>query len=308
MKFVLASLLGFSIGIIALLSIGSQVTGSAGLVLKPEIPVLSGGVQPAYPAVKLPKELTLAGESVPMQDQEVLERMDRELLVNSYWHSQTLQNLKLANRWFPVMEPILAKNGIPDDFKYLAVAESNLRNVVSPSEATGFWQMLESTARENGLTVTAEIDERYDVERSTEAACRYLRTAYERYGNWTLAAASYNMGMNGLDRKLSDQQVKSYYDLFLSTETSRYVFRILAFKLIYEQHERYGFVLDQEDLYPPLNYRVITVNATITDLTAFALDQGSNYKMLRYHNPWLRTSKLTVIPGKSYAIKLPADS
>ncbi len=308
MKYILAALFVLTTGVLAFLSLGNHSVDAANGVAETESPVLSGGVQPAYPAVKMPKNLTLAGEPVPMDDQEVLERMDRELLVNSYWHSQTLQNLKLANRWFPIMEPILAKNGIPDDFKYLAVAESNLRNVVSPAEATGFWQLLEATAKENGLVVTAEVDQRYDVERSTEAACRYLKRAYDRYGSWTLAAASYNMGMGGLDRKLSDQQVKNYYDLFLSTETSRYVFRILAFKLIYEQHERYGFVLDEEDLYPPLEYREVTVSASVADLQAFAREQGSNYKMLRYLNPWIRSSKLTVLPGKPYTLKLPKNT
>jgi len=308
MKYILAALFVLTTGVLVFLSLGNHSVDAANGVAETESPVLSGGVQPAYPAVKMPKNLTLAGEPVPMDDQEVLERMDRELLVNSYWHSQTLQNLKLANRWFPIMEPILAKNGIPDDFKYLAVAESNLRNVVSPAEATGFWQLLEATAKENGLVVTAEVDQRYDVERSTEAACRYLKRAYDRYGSWTLAAASYNMGMGGLDRKLSDQQVKNYYDLFLSTETSRYVFRILAFKLIYEQHERYGFVLDEEDLYPPLEYREVTVSASVADLQAFAREQGSNYKMLRYLNPWIRSSKLTVLPGKPYTLKLPKNT
>jgi hypothetical protein len=308
MKYILAACLLVSTVVLAFLSLGNHPADAAATPAETDSPVLSGGVQPAYPAVKLPKNLTLAGEPVPMEDQEVLERMDRELLVNSYWHSQTLQNLKLANRWFPVIEPILAKNGIPDDFKYLAVAESNLRNVVSPAEATGFWQLLATTAKENGLVVTAEVDQRYDVERSTEAACRYLKTAYDRYGSWTLAAASYNMGMGGLDRKLSEQQVKNYYDLFLSTETSRYVFRILAFKLIYEQHERYGFVLDEEDLYPPLEYREVTVTTSVADLQAFAREQGSTYKMLRYLNPWIRSSKLTVLPGKSYTIKLPPNS
>ena len=305
MKYFLASIIGFSVGVIAFLALGSHSANAVESPVHGELPIMAGGFQPAYPAIKLPENLMLAGESVPLDDQEVRERLDRELLVNSYWHSQTLQNLKLANRWFPIMEPILAKYGVPDDFKYLAVAESNLRNVVSPAEASGFWQLLATTARENGLTVNTEIDERYDVERSTEAACKYLLTAHKRYGDWTLAAASYNMGMNGVDRKLADQEVKSYYDLYLSTETSRYVFRVLAFKLIYEQHERFGFVLDDEDYYPALDYQVLTVSASIPDLASCAKEKGSNYKMLRYLNPWLRTNKLTVAPGKTYELKLP---
>ncbi len=307
MKFLLASFCGLCVVVLLLLNLSSTEVHAVEASVAAEQPVLAGGVQPAYPAVKLPAKLDLAGEPVPMDDQEVLERMDREILVNTYWHSQTLQNLKLANRWFPVIEPILARHGVPDDFKYLAVAESNLRNVVSPAEATGVWQILATTAREHGLTVTAEIDERYDVERSTEAACKYLLAAHKRYGNWTLAAASYNMGMSGVDRRLKEQQVENYYDLFLNTETSRYVFRILAFKLIYEQHERFGFVLDQEDYYPALDVRSVEVSSSIADLATFARENGSNYKMLRYHNPWIRSSKLTVAPGKRYNIKLPAE-
>lgn len=308
MKYFLASLVGFTLGVVVLLVLGNQPAQAVETGKPGELPLLSGGFQPAYPAIKLPENLTLANEKVPMGEQEVRERLDRELLVNSYWHSQTLQNLKLANRWFPVIEPILARNGVPDDFKYLAVAESNLRNVVSPADATGFWQLLATTAKENGLTVNTEIDERYDVERSTEAACRYLLEAHRRYGNWTLAAASYNMGMNGLDRKLDDQKVDSYYDLYLNSETSRYVFRVLAFKLIYEDHERFGFVLDQEDFYPPLEYTTKKVSSSIPDLAVYARENGSNYKMLRYLNPWLRTNKLTVLPGKSYEIRMPEGS
>ncbi len=307
MKWLLAGLAGFCLALaLVLLPATRRALAVEAPAQAPEV-VLSGGAQPAFPAVKIPASLALAAEPVPLNDLEVRERLDREMLVNTYWHSQTLQNLKLATRWFPVIEPILAQNGVPDDFKYLAVAESNLRNGVSPAGATGFWQLMEATAKEYGLTVGTEVDERYDVERSTEAACRYLKNAYQRYGSWTLAAASYNMGMGGLDKRLGEQKVKHYYDLHLNTETSRYVFRVLAFKLIYEQHERYGFVLDPEDYYPPLLFRTVEVSSTVPDLYAFAQAEGTNYKMLRYLNPWLRSTRLTVAPGKSYTLRLPLE-
>jgi soluble lytic murein transglycosylase-like protein len=308
MKHLLAALAGFgACGLLVFSLSNSPSKASAENPAEPTpTPVVAGTGQPYYPAIKLPKHLTFAGEQVPLMDDDVRERMDRELLVNSYWHSQTLQNLKLANRWFPIIETILRQNGVPEDFKYLAVAESNLRNVVSPARATGVWQLLEGTAEGYGLTVNGEIDERYDVERATHAACAYLKEAYERYdGNWTLAAASYNMGMAGVDRELRQQKVESYYDLYLNTETSRYLFRIMAFKLIYQQHERFGFILEQEDYYSPLDYYVVEVNSSITDIAQWAKDQGTTYKAVKLLNPWLRSDRLTVSTGKVYEIKLP---
>ncbi len=256
-------------------------------------------------AIKLPETLTFAGEEVPLSDFEVKERLDRELLVNTYWHSNTLQNLKLAHRYFPVIEPVLKANGIPDDFKYIALAESGLRNVVSPAGAEGIWQFLAETARHYGLTVNGEVDERYDVEKATEAATKYFRDAYALFNNWTLAAASYNAGMGGITNSLDYQQVDSYYNLYLNNETSRYIFRILAFKVIYENTERYGFLLDEEDLYAPLSYRTVTVESSISNLAAFAAEQQTNYKMLKVYNPWLRKSTLTVKQGESYRLRLP---
>ncbi|MBP7399241.1 MAG: lytic transglycosylase domain-containing protein, partial [Chitinophagales bacterium] len=204
---------------------------------------LGGEVSMAkYYAIKLPKELSFAGEKVPMQDFEVRERLDRELTVNSYWHSNTLQNLKLAHRWFPTIEKILAENNIPDDFKFVALAESGLRNVVSPASAEGYWQFLAGTAKEYGLKVNEQVDERYDVEKSTQAATKYFANAYKKFNNWTLAAASYNVGMGAIEKNLTYQDVSNYYDLYLNTETSRYIFRILAFKVIYENTEKFGFM------------------------------------------------------------------
>ena len=256
-------------------------------------------------AIKLPETVAFAGEKVPLEDFEVKERLDRELLVNTYWHSNTLQNLKLAHRYFPVIEPVLKANGIPDDFKYIALAESGLRNVVSPAGAEGIWQFLAETARHYGLTVNGEVDERYDVEKATAAATQYFKDAYQQFNNWTLAAASYNAGMGGIANSLSYQQVDSYYDLYLNNETSRYVFRILAFKVIYENTERYGFLLDDEDLYAPLSYLTLTIDSSINNLAAFATEQQTNYKMLKVYNPWLRKSTLTVKQGESYSLRLP---
>ncbi len=258
-----------------------------------------------YYAAKLPETLSFAGESVPMDDEEVRERMDRELTVTGYWHSNTIQNLKLANRWFPIIEKTLKENGIPDDFKYLAMAESGLRNVISPSGAHGYWQFLEATAKHYDLRVTAEVDERYDMEKSTEAACKYLKDAYARFGNWTLAAASYNAGMGAIEGAVNYQDEKSYYDLYFREETSRYVFRALAFKIIYEHTQDYGFFLTKDDLYDPLQYTTVEVTKSIPNLSQFAKEHGTNYKMLKYYNGWLRSDMLTVKPGDKYIVKIP---
>lgn len=256
-------------------------------------------------ALTQPSALDFAGESVPIQQHEVWERYDRELLVNTYWQSSTMLMFKRANRWFPVIEPILAAHGVPDDFKYLALIESGLMNVVSPAGATGFWQILQGTGRELGLEVNSHVDERYHVEKATAAACRYLLDAYERYGSWTLAAAAYNIGNSRLRRIMENQQANSYYDLFLNEETARYVFRILAVKTIFSDAKASGFHFRNEDLYPPLQYETITINSTISDLVEFAQSQNTNYKMLREYNPWLRGYELPNRSGKIYEIKIP---
>ncbi|MCB9020103.1 MAG: lytic transglycosylase domain-containing protein [Chitinophagales bacterium] len=258
-------------------------------------------------AVKIPEGLNFAGEKVPLSDEEVFERMDRELLVNSYWHSNTMQNLKLAHRWFPVIEETFKEYGIPSDFKYIALAESGLRNVVSPAGAEGVWQFLPETARHFDLRVDDEVDERYDVQKATVAAAKYFQTAHDRLGSWTLAAASYNAGIGKIENSLEYQEVDNYYDLFLNNETSRYIFRILAFKVIYENTEKYGFLLDEEDLYDPLTYKTITVDTTITNLAAFATRLNTNYKTLKYYNPWLRDRKLTVKKGEEFRLYVPED-
>jgi len=259
-------------------------------------------------AVRVPDSATFAGEELPLTDFEVLERLDRELTVNGYWHSSTIQNLKLANRYFPVIEKILKENGIPDDFKYLAVAESGLRNVISPSDAHGIWQFLEGTGEHYGLTINSEVDERYHIEKSTLAATKYFKDAYAKFGSWTMAAASYNAGMGGIEGAINYQKETSYYDLYLKDETSRYIFRAVALKIIFENTQKYGFFLDEKDLYNPLTYKTVKVDSTITNLADFASSYKTNYKMLRFYNPWLRSTTLTVKAGQSYEINLPPDA
>jgi membrane-bound lytic murein transglycosylase D len=260
-----------------------------------------------YVAPSTPEQAIFAGEEIPTEIIDVKEKLDRELLVNSYWHSNTFLLIKRANRWFPVIEPILAANGIPDDFKYLAVIESGLTDAVSPAGATGFWQFMKSTGESYGLQITNEIDERYHVEKSTEAACSYLRDAYDKYHSWTLVAASYNMGMSGLGKRLDEQKVNSYWDLLLNAETARYVYRIAAVKEIFEQPEAYGFIIGENELYAPYKTHLFEVDQPISDFSQFAIDQGINYKILKTLNPWLRKSSLSSMGGKTYALKIPND-
>lgn len=270
---------------------------------------------PSYPvedmplpaiSLDLPTNVTFAGEPVPLDIPDVRERLDKELQVNTYFHSNTIFLMKRANRWLPQIQEILRKHDIPDDFKYLPLIESALLNVVSPANAVGYWQILKTSGKELGLEITDEVDERYDPLKATEAACKYLRKAYDRFGNWTLVAASYNRGMSGLDRAIENQQEKSYYDLFLNEETSRYVFRILAIKEIVENPSRYGFRINPKHVYEEESLRYVEVTETIRDLVSFAKTHGTNYKLIKRHNPWLRDDKLTVKKGKTYRIAIPA--
>ncbi len=256
-------------------------------------------------ALSIPGQLEFAGEEVPLYQFDVRERFDRELLVNTYWQSSTMLFFKRANRWFPVIEPILREYGVPDDFKYLALIESGLMNVVSPAGATGFWQILEGTGRDLGLEVNSHIDERYHVEKATAAACNYLLDARKRFGSWTLAAAAYNIGNARLRRILDNQRADNYYDLFLNEETSRYLFRILAVKTIFSDPPASGFHFRPDDLYPGLSYRLAAVDTTITDLVDFAIQHNTTYKALRDLNPWLRGYELPNRSRKIYHIKIP---
>ena len=257
--------------------------------------------------VAVPDQIDFAGEEVPMKVFYVNESLDRELLVNTYWHNRTVLMFKRAHRWFPLMEPILAEYGIPDDFKYLTVIESGLSNVVSPSGATGFWQFLKGTAKDYGLEVDKDVDERYHVQKSTEAACKYFRESYQKFNNWTLVAAAFNAGKRRISEALEEQNEKSYYDLLLSDETSRYVFRILALKTIFENPTDYGMFLREKDFYPPIPVKTITIDKDIKDFVAFASEHDISYKVLKMFNPWLRDKKLAVKRGKTYTITIPVD-
>lgn len=255
--------------------------------------------------VPIPSELNFAGEPVPLTLFDVRESIDRELQVNTYWHSQTVLLLKRANRYFPIIEPILKEKGVPDDFKYLAVAESALTQSVSPSQAIGFWQILEGTGKELKLEITEEVDERYHIEKSTRAACDFLIKSYNQYGNWTMAAASYNFGRNGINRQIERQNNNDYYDMVLGEETGRYVYRIIAFKVIFENPEHYGFHLLSSDMYPPLEYFEVQLDSAVTSFAQYAEHFGTSYKMLKLLNPWLRKNYLTNKDNKRYTIKIP---
>lgn len=256
-------------------------------------------------ALKLPKNIDFAGEKIPLTNHEVKERVDRELLVNTYWQSNGLLLIKRAHKYFPVIEPILAKYNIPNDFKYLSVIESGLQNVTSPAGAKGFWQLMPSTAREYGLEVNSNVDERYDLEKSTHAACKYILKAKEKFGTWTAAAASYNIGISGLSRRMNEQLVTSYFDVLLPAETSRYIPRVLAVKEILGQPHDYGFVFDESDLYNLPPYKSVKVDTVISNIAAFAKGFNTNYKDLKTLNPWLRENKLNNRSRKLYHIKIP---
>ncbi len=252
-----------------------------------------------------PVVANFANEEVPLQIADVKERLDRELIVNINLHSSTILAIKRANRVFPIIEPILKRNGIPDDFKYLAVIESGLVNVVSPAGARGVWQFMPETAKERGMEVTDGVDERYDLIKATEGACSYFLSAKGKFGSWTLAAASYNGGMGGVNKQMDIQSESNYYDLLLTEETSRYVFRILALKEIMKNPKKFGFELPTADLYQLLPSKKVEVDSTVTDLVAFAKAQGINYKVLKIHNPWLRDRKLDNPTNKKYSIEIP---
>ena len=256
-------------------------------------------------AIDLPEKLDFAGERVPIEDPDVYERLDREFLVNTYWQSNGLLYIKRANKYFPIIEPILKRNNIPDDFKYLALIESGLTNAVSPAGASGFWQFMKSAAKEYGLEVGDQVDERYHLEKATQAACDYLNAAKRSTGSWTMAAAAYNAGVAGMNRQANLQETNNYYDLWLNNETSRYVFRILAVKEIMKNPKKYGFIFDKRHLYNELPTYSVMIDSSITNLISFAKQYNITYKDLKIYNPWLRDRKLENKDGKTYYIKIP---
>lgn len=258
-------------------------------------------------SVSLDKTYILAEEAFPMDNFDALERLDRELLVNSYWHSSTLLNIKNAKRYFPVIEQILEEEGVPVDFKYVAVIESNLRNETSPAGARGIWQFMPAVAKGYGLEISSEVDERLHLEKSTRAACELIKQYKKRFGSWTNALGAYNMGETRFAKEQSVQNMTSYFDMNFGTETGRYLFRVLALKEIMENPTNFGFYIDESDpLYRPLDdYHTLTVNSTISNLGTYAIEHGTSYRMLKVYNPWLTSNKLTIPAGKTYDIKVP---
>lgn len=260
---------------------------------------------PAAASWAIPENVTFAGEAMPLQNFDTRESLDRELNATAYRHGSTLLTIKRTGRYFPEIEKILREYGIPDDFKYLACAESDLSNVISPAGATGFWQIMEGTGRESGMIINKEIDERYDLDRSTRFACNYFRKAYEKYGSWTMAAASYNNGFSGLSEQVDIQKETNYYDLLLNEETARYIFRIVALKLVMSEPAKYGFNIGPGEMYKPVPYYEVKVDTAVTSFEQFARQFDTNYKILKFLNPWLRKPFLTNSEKRGYTIRVP---
>lgn len=254
---------------------------------------------------ELPQSLDFAGEDVPLGKYYVRESLDRELLVNTYFHSSSIIMIKRAYRWFPYIESILKEQNVPADFKYMALIESNLSNVYSYKEAGGFWQLMPSTATHYGLEISDYADERFNIRKATEVACTILKDSYARFGSWTIAAAAYNAGNRRLQDALGNQRTGSYYDLYLNDETSRFVFRILAMKLIMENPTAYGFFLREKDLYPPIPFTEYELDTAISDLPGFAISRGMNYRILKDFNPWIRGFSLPADTSRVYRLCLP---
>lgn len=257
--------------------------------------------------IRIAGEVTFAGEIVPLKDSDVRERFDKELMVNTFWHSNTLLNFKLANKYFEIIDKILKEEGVPLDFRYLAVAESGLRDISSPAGAAGIWQIMSATGKSYGLEINDQVDERYHLEKSTRVACKYLKEAKAKFGSWSLAAASYNVGMSKLQQRLDEQMVNNYYDLYLNTETARYLYRILSYKMLFENPSKFGLFLEDDDLYEATDFDEVVVNASISDLVSFAKAHNTTYKMLKITNPWLRDKELPVSVGSVYKIKIPKN-
>lgn len=272
-----------------------------------EVTVSSGDSIYTVRPFRIPEIVTFAGERMPLENFDTRESLEREILTNAYRHSSTILIIKKANRFNPLIEKILAKNNIPDDFKYLVAAESEYGNVISPAGATGFWQIMPQTGKEQGMEINAIVDERYDIEKSTQFACDYFRKSYEKFGNWTLVAASYNGGRAGIDVQIEIQGQNNYYDLLLNDETARYIFRVVAYKLIISDPVAYGFNLSKDDLYPEMKFYEVMVDTAVSDFTEFAGKFNTNYKLLKFLNPWLRKPYLTPRPKKQYMIRIPAE-
>lgn len=262
--------------------------------------------QSRFEAVEIPEKVSFAGEAMPLDRFYVKESLDRELLSNAYFHSQTIRYIKLAPRYFPIIEPILKEYGIPDDFKYLAVAESGFNpRAISPARAAGFWQLMKGTATDYGLEINKEVDERYHIEKATKVACEYLKHSYKKFGSWTMVAASYNRGITGILRQVNKQEEDDYYDLLITTETARYVYRIVALKLIMENPEKYNFYISEDEKYPVIPSKKVEIKGSVESFTNYAKKHGISYKVLKDFNPWLRENKLTYSGRKRYWVNIP---
>ncbi len=258
-------------------------------------------------APQIPEDITFAGESVPLDSYYVRESIDRELLTNVFWQSNLMLFIKRSYRYFPIIEPILKAENVPDDFKYLALIESSLTNVSSPAGASGFWQFMKAAGTRYGLEISEEVDERYNLQKATVAACKYLKASYKNFNSWAGAAAAYNMGDGGLRGQMTKQKQTNYWELLLNQETSRYVSRIIAAKIVLEKPVKYGIYLRLKDLYQPIPTKEITVDSSISNLVDFALAQKTTYRILKEFNPWLRGNSLPNKTNKSYTILLPKD-
>ncbi|MBL7684143.1 MAG: lytic transglycosylase domain-containing protein [Flavipsychrobacter sp.] len=297
--------IGLSVGVGAFFMQSFRETGKdEGTVQVKE----DGKLQYKWYQPEIPKTLSFAHERVPIERWEVRERLEREMIINYYMHGTTLYITKLTTRFFPMIEQKLKANGVPDDFKYLCVAESALQNQVSAVGASGFWQFMKDTGPRYGLEINNEVDERYHPAKATDAACAYLKEAYGKFYSWTAAAASYNCGMGGYTKQIEYQKKSNYYDLAFPEETNRYIFRILALKVILSNAKAHGYIINGQEAFKPIKTRTVTVDTSIKDLAQFALDNGSSYKMLKLLNPWLRAHTLTVKPGKVYEIEFPLDN
>lgn len=304
--YLLTLVLGGSCAVVFFSSYNKVEKRTAGASLSLTNPKADNSITQEIRSVDLNKKFDFAGEPLPMENFDVKERLDREFLINTYLHSATMLNLKRTSRYFPVIEKILEEEGVPSDFKYLAIAESNLSNAVSSAGAKGIWQFMKPVAEEYGLEVSDEVDERYNLEKSTYAACKLLKDYKRRFGSWTSAAAAYNFGSTRFARYMAEQLAETYYDLHINEETSRYIFRLVALKEIVAAPHAFGFYLSNDDYYPELNnYSVVLVNEPISNWAAFAKNYGVSYRMFKVYNPWLIDTKLSNPSKKSYSVKIP---
>jgi membrane-bound lytic murein transglycosylase D len=292
---------------VAVITVAALVSQGFGIFGANRNSKLSGDSLGYNRSFKIPGNITFAGERMPLENFDTRESLERELIISAYRHSSTIMIIKRAHRYLPEIEKILQENNIPDDFKYLAAAESDYSNMISPAGATGLWQIIAGTGKESGMEINNVVDERYDFAKSTRFACEYFLKSYDKYHNWTLAAASYNGGRAALEEQMRIQKEDNYYNLLLADETARYIFRAVAYKLIINDPAEYGFDIDSGDLYQPLRYYEVKVDTAISDFSDFAKSHGTNYKLLKYLNPWLRKPYFTPRPGKEYFIKIPSE-